>query len=234
MAFSLLPFTKGIGDIPRLNNAAGDPQLRVARLFWSPGPSTITGSLSPYALRGSLPWGHHFPSDCCPVYLRWPTGPLWWSFWSTGTLTNTRRGGNLGRRTRCSPPVADTLKAFPQNPPQTSSIPRRQPASHSQEGETRWCLVCWSWHLGLLNWLQAAFTAASHLLILSLGPSLLISCTCSLFWVPWPFCRRWLPVLLCPLLTRTLAGPPNASDRSETMQRSIQARRFITRTRNLG
>ena len=55
LAFSLLPFTKGIGDIPRLNSAAGDPQLRVARLFWSPGPSTTTGSLSPYALRGSPP-----------------------------------------------------------------------------------------------------------------------------------------------------------------------------------
>ena len=123
LVFSLLPFTKGIGDIPRPNSMAGDPQLRVARLFWSPGPSTITGSLSPYALRGSPPWGHHLPSDCCPVYLRWPTGPLWGSFWSTGTLTNTRRGGSLGRRTRCTPPVADTLKAFPQNPPQPNSIP---------------------------------------------------------------------------------------------------------------
>ena len=99
------------------------PSVRAAHLFWSQGPSTNTGSHSPYALRGSPPWGHHLPSDCCPVYLRWPTGPLWGSFWSTRTLTNTRRGGNLGRRTRCTPPVADTLKVFPQYPPQPSSVP---------------------------------------------------------------------------------------------------------------
>ncbi|MCG8453463.1 MAG: hypothetical protein MI717_09820, partial [Spirochaetales bacterium] len=83
-----------------------------------------------------------------------------------------RRGGNLGRRTRCLPPVADTLKAFPQNPPEPSSIPRRQPASHSQEGETRWCHCHWSWRPGSLDWLQAAFTAAGHLLIFGLGSSL--------------------------------------------------------------
>ena len=99
------------------------PSVRAAHLFWSQGPSTNTGSHSPYALRGSPPWGHHFPSECCPVYLRWPTGPLWGSFWSTRTLTNTRRGGNLGRRTHCTPPVADTLKVFPQYPPQPSSVP---------------------------------------------------------------------------------------------------------------
>ena len=119
---SPLPLTKGKGYPPPKPHGRG-PSVRAAHLFWSQGPSTNTGSHSPYALRGSPSWGHHLPSDCCPVYLRWPTGPLWGSFWSTRTLTNTRRGGNLGRRTRCTPPVANTLKVFPQYPPQPSSVP---------------------------------------------------------------------------------------------------------------
>ena len=176
LAFSLLPFTKGIGDIPCLNSAAGDPQLRVARLFWSPGSSTNTGPLSPYTLRGSPTWGHHFPSDCCPVYLRWPTGSIWESFWSSRTLTNTRRGGRLGRRIRCSPPVADTLKAFPQNPPQPSSV-----------SQTPTCIA----------FPRGGNTMMSHLLVLAswvaqLAAGCLHCCKSSADPLSWPLSARRL------------------------------------------
>ena len=116
--FSFLPKESGY-PLFRL----GDPRPYGFPSIQESGSQQQAGYPSPYALRGSPPWGHHLPSDCCPVYLRWPTGPLWGSFWSTRTLTNTRRGGNLGRRMRCSPPVADTLKVFPQYPPQPSSVP---------------------------------------------------------------------------------------------------------------
>ena len=139
------------------------PSVRAAHLFWSQGPSTNTGSHSPYALRGSPPWGHHLPSDCCPVYLRWPTGSIWESFWSSRTLTNTRRGGNLGRRMRCTPPVADTLEVSPRILLNPIDFPRRQPAFGSQEGEPNddmyTVTTCHSrcffglWHPGLIYWL---------------------------------------------------------------------------------
>ena len=110
---SPLPFTKGRRLSPTQITGQGAFGPGRSSILESRSPALTLVPHSPYALRGSPPWGHHLPSDCCPIYLRWPTGPLWGSFWSTRTLTNTRRGGNLGSRMRCTPPVADTLEVSP-------------------------------------------------------------------------------------------------------------------------
>ena len=75
------PFPKGVGHIPalngvRLNIVVGTLNLTLPVYLGVRELAVSAGTPSPYALRGGPPWGHHFPSDRCPVYLRWPTGPI--------------------------------------------------------------------------------------------------------------------------------------------------------------